>query len=193
MSDASASIAARKRALRRACRQARRALPPAQRAAETEATVAAVLAALRSAAWPPLAGYCAVGGELDCVGVHTAYWRRGAAVLLPRVAGPGHLVWHRVDRAADLRPGYRDIPEPDPERCPLSPLPLGLHLLVPGVAYTGNGLRLGQGGGFYDRLLARSTLHAIGVAFRCQLCASVPAADHDRSVDRLCVAGDWVR
>jgi 5-formyltetrahydrofolate cyclo-ligase len=57
-------------------------------------------------------------------------------------------------------------------------------LLVPGMAFTRRGERLGRGGGYYDRLLATlpSTTLKIGVCFDLQIFDSLPVEDHDLPV-----------
>jgi 5-formyltetrahydrofolate cyclo-ligase len=57
-------------------------------------------------------------------------------------------------------------------------------ILIPGLAFDLNGNRLGQGGGWYDRVLARAP-HAlkIGVCFDCQILESVPHEAHDVKMD----------
>jgi 5-formyltetrahydrofolate cyclo-ligase len=58
-------------------------------------------------------------------------------------------------------------------------------VLVPGLAFTADGRRLGQGGGHFDRFLPRlrDDCVTIGVAFREQLVADLPVAAHDATVD----------
>lgn len=60
-------------------------------------------------------------------------------------------------------------------------------LLVPGVAFTQTGDRLGRGKGFYDRLLAERgpSSTAIGVTVRARVLDSLPVESHDAVVDRL--------
>jgi 5-formyltetrahydrofolate cyclo-ligase len=60
-------------------------------------------------------------------------------------------------------------------------------ILVPGVAFTRAGQRLGRGGGYYDRLLAAlpaSTVR-LGVCFEMQLVAELPSEPHDMRVDAV--------
>lgn len=62
-------------------------------------------------------------------------------------------------------------------------------IMVPGLAFDGAGNRLGQGGGWYDRVLSRldSTQHTgvIGVCFECQLLEAVPHQAHDQKVTMI--------
>lgn len=57
-------------------------------------------------------------------------------------------------------------------------------VIVPGVAFTEGGDRLGRGGGWYDRLLPqlRSDCATVGVAFDIQLLPELPVEPHDRPV-----------
>lgn len=62
-------------------------------------------------------------------------------------------------------------------------------LVLPGLAFDSSGNRLGYGGGYYDRFLARHkdwSTPLVGLAFDCQLAASVPAAEHDVKVNVIC-------
>ena len=58
-------------------------------------------------------------------------------------------------------------------------------LLVPGIAFTRSGARMGRGFGFFDRFLAHRALGAIkiGVAFRFQIVESLPLESHDIKLD----------
>jgi 5-formyltetrahydrofolate cyclo-ligase len=60
-------------------------------------------------------------------------------------------------------------------------------ILVPGLAFSGDGGRLGRGGGFYDRLLARESLkaHKLGVCFDTQVLIGLPREVHDHAVDAI--------
>ncbi len=60
-------------------------------------------------------------------------------------------------------------------------------VLVPGLAFTPGGQRLGQGGGWYDRFLidVRGDCETVGVCFREQLVDELPTEPHDVAVDRV--------
>lgn len=89
----------------------------------------------------------------------------------------------------ELAPGTFGIPEPAavwrevPDRV-VKPETLDL-VLLPGVAFDRSGGRLGQGGGYYDRLLETLGPQAVtvGLAYACQIVPEVPREEHDRRVD----------
>jgi 5,10-methenyltetrahydrofolate synthetase len=61
-------------------------------------------------------------------------------------------------------------------------------ILVPGLAFTRAGGRLGRGGGFYDRFLnglERGAVLVWGVCFRGQMVEELPLEEHDQRVDRV--------
>jgi 5-formyltetrahydrofolate cyclo-ligase len=64
-------------------------------------------------------------------------------------------------------------------------------VIVPGLAFTPSGERLGQGGGWYDRFLAgrRDGCLAVGVGFREQLLDAVPTESHDVVLDVVVTDG----
>lgn len=78
----------------------------------------------------------------------------------------------------DLVPGRFGVREPH-EGCP--PLPVGAldFAVVPGVAFTSDGKRLGRGRGFYDRLLASFRGVSCGVGFDEQIVPEMPVEPHD--------------
>lgn len=60
-------------------------------------------------------------------------------------------------------------------------------VLVPGVAFTRRGGRLGRGGGYYDRFLRTipKRVPSIGLAFKAQVLRSLPAFSHDIPVTKI--------
>ncbi len=88
------------------------------------------------------------------------------------------------DPAADLVPGRYGLEEPQ-GGCP--PIPLaGLDLvLVPGLAFTTDGGRLGRGGGFYDRLLAATGAVRMGAGLDEQIVPWLPLEPHDVDLDYI--------
>jgi 5-formyltetrahydrofolate cyclo-ligase len=108
----------------------------------------------------------------------------GKSFAYPRVV-EGRLDLFRVDSLFDLSPGAFGVREPPGKiACAVAPDTLDL-ILIPGVAFTAKGARLGRGGGFYDRLLSPLTAHVckIGVCFDSQVLPELPVEPHDRRVD----------
>ena len=58
-------------------------------------------------------------------------------------------------------------------------------ILLPGVAFSRDGGRLGRGAGYYDRLLGHKGWRAkkTGICFDCQLVSELPVESHDHPVD----------
>jgi 5-formyltetrahydrofolate cyclo-ligase len=88
------------------------------------------------------------------------------------------------------------IPEPIIARCTRFDALVELDfILMPGVAFTREGVRLGYGGGFYDKLLARvphrPTL--VAGAFGLQVVAEIPQENTDRKVEWLVTEQETIR
>ncbi len=184
--DAAQGQAEAKRALRGAVLARLAALPPARRALEEELVTAAVQDTPEWRAAGLVMLYRSLPGELSTVGLANAAWRQGRRVAMPRVAGPGAMALHEVRAWTDLRPGSFGIHEPVAALPTVEPEQVGLAL-VPGVAWTRDGQRLGRGGGFFDRLLPRFPL-AWGLGFDAQLVDAVPLEPHDVPVARVVTA-----
>ncbi len=101
---------------------------------------------------------------------------------LPKVTGPGEMKFLRVNETSSLSPGAYGILESD-----TGEIEEEIEIfLCPGVAFTEQGRRLGQGGGFYDRYLSRfPDAGKIGICFREQLLDDLPGEDHDIQMDRV--------
>jgi 5-formyltetrahydrofolate cyclo-ligase len=105
-------------------------------------------------------------------------------VLLPILYADNDLGWGIAPGAADLVPGRLGLSEP--------PVDLGSDaiatadlVICPAVAVARNGVRLGRGGGSYDRALARThpgtTIWA--AVYDSEIVDSLPADSHDHLVD----------
>jgi len=127
--------------------------------------------------------YTPVRGEADVTPLVRRALARGKVVAFPRVAGH-KLVFLRVNSLRELREGAFGIPEPASggRQVPAAKADL---VIVPGVAFSADGGRLGHGGGFYDRVLRGRRGVAVGAAFEFQVAESVPRGPRDASLDAL--------
>jgi 5-formyltetrahydrofolate cyclo-ligase len=107
-------------------------------------------------------------------------WPEGKKVLMPRVAEK-ELRIHAVAGPSELAPGKFGILQPLPST-PSAPEAADF-ILVPGLAFDAKGGRLGRGGGFYDRLLARFQGVKVGICFNETLFEEIPREGHDAVMD----------
>ena len=173
-----------KAALRRRLLAARRRLRPAQRAAAGRAIRDAVLSMPETQMAGTVAAYYSIGGEPDTHGLVYALWKRGSYVLLPVLQPDGDLDWASYEGPESLRPGPRGLTEPaEPPRGTAAIASADL-VLVPALAVDHSGLRLGRGGGAYDRALTRvgDQVPTVAPIYDQELLAKVPAWSHDQRV-----------
>ena len=152
--------------------------------------------------------YAALPVETPTDALLNAAWQSGKRVLLPRVlqdaspdgsGGPdatGHMDFVACAGVDDLVTGAYNIREPRPE-LPVWHGPAPDCFVLPGVAFDRQGRRLGFGGGFYDRFVARSGWASprVGLCFETQLLPAF-APDvcdtWDMGVNHICTEATWL-
>jgi 5-formyltetrahydrofolate cyclo-ligase len=177
----STSLAAAKDAARRQCRAARRALTEAERAQAARLLRDEILSLPEIQMAGAVAAYCSVGTEPGTRGLLFALWKRGTYVLLPLLQPDGDLDWASYEGPDSLAEGPRGLLEPtEPRRGPGAISSADL-VIVPALAAGRDGHRLGQGGGSYDRALARvgTPVPTVAVLYDGELLAEVPTGPHD--------------
>ena len=126
----------------------------------------------------PIAVYLASKEEIDLTDFITAALSFGCALVAPRWNGTEYELV-RVEDLETLVKGPHGILEP-----PAGPVVQPKEVrawIVPGLAFTRQGGRLGYGGGWYDRFLCRVSKRVpkIGVAYAFQLVDELPSEPHD--------------
>ncbi len=99
-----------------------------------------------------------------------------------------------LEDGAGVRRGFGGVWEPEITRGRLiSPAEIAV-ILVPGLFFCPqSGARLGRGGGFYDRYLARATSALkIGAALEWQLREGLPVEAHDQKMDAILTEERWL-
>ncbi len=139
-------------------------------------------------------------GEVDLAGFIAQMLRRDRHIYLPRIQGQGLMDFIEIGEewGAQLEPGHRGILEPRPGSGQLFAPQVAetVAVLVPGLAFDAQGGRLGRGGGFYDRFLARPELQGalkIGVCWSMQVIHGTPTDRYDVAMDYICHERGWIQ
>jgi 5-formyltetrahydrofolate cyclo-ligase len=189
--------AAAKAELRAGLRAARALVPPADRAQVAAALADRVLALPELAGAGTVAGYVSTADEPGTGPVLDALVAAGHRVLLPVLLPDFDLDWSIYTSAADLaeRTGRPRLREPVGDRLGVDAVAAAGLLLVPALAVGAGGLRLGQGGGSYDRALGRVARGTVVAAllYDGELLPDVPSEAHDRRVTMAVLPSGVVR
>lgn len=184
--DTLESVASQKALLRRRLRQRRAALPGALRARAAHAACRRLLrlASLRRARHVGV--YLEAGSELSAAPLRARLAAFGVGIHVPVIGSPGRLRYAPWRPDAPLRHNHHRIAEPAARRMRTPWRRLDV-LIVPLVGFDTYGHRLGAGGGYYDRLLARARPFGrprlIGLAFECQFVERLPVEPWDVGLD----------
>jgi 5-formyltetrahydrofolate cyclo-ligase len=139
--------------------------------------------------------YLSMVEEVDTAHIARQAWAAGKRVLAPCVSlANRRMEAYEIRSLRDgLEPGPYDILQPTAS----IPWPPGQidFIVVPALAFSRNGGRLGRGAGFYDRFLLRArdktcngrqaSPIAVGLAFDEQVLDELPMFDHDQPIDLL--------
>lgn len=137
-----------------------------------------------------IALYRSIRGEVDVFPVADQLWQMGWRVAVPTVI-PGHpdLRFVEVDQQTRWQTGTYGIQEPVSAHNGGSPVDQTSFaaVVMPGLAFTQRGVRLGYGGGYYDRWMAHcsNSVLRIGVAYEEQVVDQLPNDGWDKPVDVL--------
>ncbi len=143
-------------------------------------------------AWPRpravVSGYWPIQSEINPFPLMQIFEERGYDLALPVLnptAGGYEMRFRRFRLGDPLVPGPFGIREPGEVAPAVEPD----VLLLPMLGFDGRGVRLGYGGGYFDRALevlrARKPVIAYGVAFSAQQLAEVPHEGHDQRLDGI--------
>lgn len=177
---------ASKRELRRIMKSQRRGVPADVRNAYSAALCGRLLErddVKRAVAEKGVfAVYLASADEIDLSVLIEGLWAADCRVVVPAWRdGTYRLIAH--SRETVLVPGPMGILEPEAAGAGLKPVDESAVdvWIVPGLAFSRSGARLGYGGGWYDRFLAKSRPSAvsIGAAYPFQIVESLPLEPHD--------------
>ena len=128
-------------------------------------------------------GYLPYNQEVRTVPMLEQALRDGKKVAVPKCYGD-EMRFIYMDDLSKGAPGYADIPEPIADD-PVAEDKTAL-VLMPGMAFTEKGDRMGYGGGFYDKFLAAEPEHpTVALCYAFQMVESLPTEEYDIPVDRV--------
>lgn len=168
--------------LRVRLREERKAVQPAVRA-EKSKKIAEVLFKLKEVTdAKSILFYVSCRDEVETHELIKKSLLKGKEVFVPKVDGNTLSVF-RIRDLNELKAGAYGILEP------VSGKPVSIKrfdvILVPAIGFDKNCNRIGQGKGFYDKLLKKITGYKIGLAFSEQLVEKIPKEEHDVPVDLI--------
>ena len=125
--------------------------------------------------------YMALSWETGTEELLDYFWKQGVQVAFPKVLGD-EMEYFEVNSMDDLETGTFRIMEPK-AYCKQVDWQEAV-IMVPGIAFTRDGKRLGKGGGYYDKYLERYPRHkTVAFAYGFQMVSELPSELHDQSVD----------
>lgn len=168
-------VAQAKAQARRQCLQCRRQMGEDALAQASAAIVSRVMALEAWSGSRIVHAYVdSMAGEVQTHQLIGAAIDQGRSVVVPVVPAPRQrrLLHARISSLEDdlTQAGFDDFESID-------------LVIVPGLAFSANGERLGMGGGYYDRFLAEVSAPKVGIVCQALLLDSIPSSSHDMAMD----------
>lgn len=175
-----------KAVLRKERLAARDAIPADERGEKSLALAAAGESAIHVDPGMVVSGFLPIRSEVDPQPLMAAFRGCQARICVPVILDRETIVFRELLPDAELVGNGFGTSAPGPGAAVLDPD----LMLVPLAAFDALGHRIGYGGGYFDRAIARLRAKGrrprlVGIAFDCQEVASVPAEPHDMALDAV--------
>ncbi|WP_296779599.1 5-formyltetrahydrofolate cyclo-ligase [Ruminococcus sp.] len=129
--------------------------------------------------------YASFGSEVDTYLLIDKLIEMGKKVALPKCGAERSMSFHLIGSVADLHEGMYRIPEPD-IALPQPVITDKTVCIIPGLAFTEEGGRLGYGGGYYDAFISQyPEMYTIALAYEEIIVDQLPLMKHDLTVDLI--------
>ena len=177
-------LAGQKRELRKRMLAARRALSKEERASYSAEITGKLLSHAAVTRARTIFAYAAMPDEVQTESLLSGLFAMGKRVAIPWITGKQGMEAALVPSMDLLEVGaYGILTVREERREILSPQEIDC-VIVPGVAFSVDGARLGMGGGYYDTFLPKAERAVrIAAAFQCQITEDIPRLPHDCGVD----------
>ena len=170
-----------KKELRKAIREQKRAMTEAEIVEASQRLSALFLDCEQYKAAKTIYGYLPYNQEVRTVPMLEQAILDGKRVAVPKCYGD-EMKFIYMDDLSKVEKGYANIPEPIADE-PVADDPTAL-VLMPGLAFTTGGKRMGYGGGFYDKFLAAEPGHpTVALCYAFQMVEDLPTEEYDIPVD----------
>ncbi len=170
-----------KQQLRKYIRDQKRAMTEEQICQKSEELGRLFLASRAYQEAKTIYGYLPYNQEVRTVAVLQQALADGKRVAVPKCYGDQMRFIYLTD-LSQVEKGYCGIPEPIADG-PVAQDSTAL-VLMPGLAFTKDGQRMGYGGGFYDKFLAAEPSHpTLALCYDFQMVEQIPTEDYDIPVD----------
>ena len=132
--------------------------------------------------------------EVDTEPMIAKAWEEGKKVALPRInTQTKQMEFFIIETYQQLEETVFKLKEPIPSQSTLQSANDIDLMIVPGVAFTKQGYRLGLGGGYYDRYLPKFKGITVSLLFSAQLVDTIPLEEHDHIIDYLLSQGGRIK
>ena len=167
-----------KRTLRTAIRALEKTLPAAYKAQSSAAIARCVLSLPEYRAAGTVFCFVGTAHEIDTAAILKDALQSGKRLCVPLCVGDGLMELRQITSLDQLAPGAYGIQEPPADSPVIGPDSVDFAVL-PCVSCSHSGHRLGQGGGYYDRFLARYPGGAVLVCRERLVREDIPLESHD--------------
>lgn len=176
-----------KKELRKRVKTLVKAMAPDARAVEASVVAERLLHHPKVQSATTVALFASLPDEIDTAALIKALAYR-SRVVLPRLSGD-EMDFYPYSADA-MHSGAMGILEPD-GNVPVAPQDIDV-MILPGLAFTADGLRLGRGKGYYDRYMEREGFRAytIGICHTVQLLDTLPVEQHDKGIDEVVISAN---
>lgn len=126
--------------------------------------------------------YASFKSEVDTWGIADNLLMKNVRIAYPKCRENNTMTFHAVTSLNQLEDAVYGICEPDIS-LPEPEITCRTVCVVPALAFTENGGRLGYGGGYYDRFLAEyPEMYTIGLAYEDCIAENLPVEKHDTAI-----------
>ncbi|MCM1507280.1 MAG: 5-formyltetrahydrofolate cyclo-ligase [Ruminococcus flavefaciens] len=128
--------------------------------------------------------YASFGSEIDTLSIAGDIFGK-CTVAFPVSHKDGVMTFHIVESLSELHKGMYGIYEPD-SSLPQPAITENTLCVLPGLAFTPDGARLGYGGGYYDRFLQKyPQIHKTALSYEEIITENLPVMSHDIQADYI--------